>query len=46
MVTAHGGTARGLIAYLGIAQPAAAPLIDIAQGVVYVFEDGRMSRFT
>ena len=38
VVAAHGGTARGLIAALGIAQPAAAPLIDIAQGVVYVFE--------
>jgi probable phosphoglycerate mutase len=37
VVTAHGGTARGLFAYLGLAKPAAAPLIDIAQGVVYVF---------
>ena len=32
VVIAHGGTARGLIAYLGIAKPAAAPLLDIAQG--------------
>jgi broad specificity phosphatase PhoE len=46
VVTAHGGTARGLIAYLGIAHAAAAPLIDIAQGIVYVFKDGQMSRFT
>src|SRR5450755_4701172 len=30
VVTAHGGTARGLIAHLGIAKPAAAPLLDIA----------------
>jgi broad specificity phosphatase PhoE len=42
---AHGGTARGLIAFLGIAKPAAAPLVDIAQGVVYVFEGGRMTRY-
>ena len=35
---AHGGTARGLIAHLGIAKPAAAPLLDIEQGMVYVFE--------
>jgi broad specificity phosphatase PhoE len=45
VVTAHGGTARGLIAYLGIAQPAAAPLIDIAQGVVYVFRGKAMTRY-
>ena len=45
VVAAHGGTARGLIAALGIAKPAAAPLIDIAQGVVYVFEGGRLSRY-
>jgi probable phosphoglycerate mutase len=42
---AHGGTARGLIAHLKIAQAAAAPLIDIAQGVVYVFADGTLSRY-
>ena len=33
VAVAHGGTARGLIAHLGIAKPAAAPLIDIAQGL-------------
>ena len=37
VVTAHGGTARGLIAHLGIAKPAAAPLLDIEQGMVYLF---------
>ena len=42
---AHGGTARGLMAVLGIAKPAAAPLIDIAQGVVYVFAGGKLSRY-
>jgi broad specificity phosphatase PhoE len=45
VVTAHGGTARGLMAFLGIAKPAAAPLVDIAQGVVYVFQDDRMTRY-
>ena len=46
VVAAHGGTARGLMASLGIAKPAAAPLIDIAQGVVYVFEGERLTRYT
>jgi probable phosphoglycerate mutase len=45
VAVAHGGTARGLIAYLGIAKPAAAPLIDIAQGVVYVFQGERLTRY-
>jgi broad specificity phosphatase PhoE len=45
VAVAHGGTARGLIAHLGIAKPAAAPLIDIAQGVVYVFEGDRVTRY-
>lgn len=45
VVTAHGGTARGLMAWFGIAKPAAAPLIDIAQGVVYVFEGDRLTRY-
>jgi broad specificity phosphatase PhoE len=45
VVTAHGGTARGLIAYLGIAAPAAAPLVDIVQGVVYVFRGNAMTRY-
>ena len=45
VATAHGGTARGLIALLGIAKPAAAPLIDIDQGVVHVFQDGKLSRY-
>lgn len=45
VAVAHGGTARGLLAYLGIVKPAAAPLVDIAQGVVYVFEGDRMTRY-
>ena len=44
VVVAHGGTARGLIALLGIAPPERAPLLDIDQGVVYLLAPGRMTR--
>lgn len=46
VVTAHGGTARGLIANLGIAKPAAAPLLDIEQGMVYVFAGEQLTRYS
>jgi len=46
VAVAHGGTARGLMASLGIAKPAAAPLIDIEQGVVYVIQGERLTRYT
>jgi probable phosphoglycerate mutase len=45
VVAAHGGTARGLMAHLGLAKPAAAPLLDVAQGVVYVFNGTAMTRY-
>jgi broad specificity phosphatase PhoE len=45
VAVAHGGTARGLIAHLAIAKPAAAPLIDIEQGVVYVFQADQIMRY-
>jgi len=45
VATAHGGTARGLIATLGIAKPAVAPLLDIEQGVVYVFAGATLTRY-
>jgi broad specificity phosphatase PhoE len=45
VVTAHGGTARGLMACLGIAKPAVAPLIDIIQGEVYVFQGENLARY-
>jgi len=45
VAVANGGTARGLIAHLGIAKPAAAPLIDIEQGVVYVFQADQIMRY-
>jgi probable phosphoglycerate mutase len=45
VAVAHGGTLRGLVAQLGIASTHEAPFLDIAQGVVYVIEPGRMSRY-
>jgi probable phosphoglycerate mutase len=45
VAAAHGGTARALIAHLAIAHQNAAPLVDIAQGVVYVFARGSMTRY-
>jgi len=45
VVTAHGGTARGLYAALGIYKPAAAPLVDIEQGAVYAIEDAKLTRY-
>jgi broad specificity phosphatase PhoE len=45
VVVAHGGTARALIAVLGVASPAKAPAIEIGQGIVYRFADGSMSRY-
>jgi probable phosphoglycerate mutase len=45
VAVAHGGTARGLMAHLGIAKPAASPLIDVAQGVVYVFQGDKLTRY-
>ena len=45
VAAAHGGTCRGLMACLGIAKPAAAPLIDIDQGVVYVFQGDKLTRY-
>ena len=44
VATSHGGTCRGLMACLGIAKPAVAPLIDIIQGEVYVFQDDKLTR--
>lgn len=44
VVTAHGGTARALIAFLGVAAPEEAVHRDIDQGVVYVFAGGGVAR--
>src|SRR6266850_3310273 len=45
VVAAHGGVARTLIVHFGIAPPAAAPIRDIEQGVVYEFAASRMARY-
>lgn len=45
VVAAHGGTARALIAHLGIAAPEDATHQTIDQGVVYVFADDCLTRY-
>jgi probable phosphoglycerate mutase len=45
VAAAHGGTARALIAHLGLAPPEDATHQTIDQGVVYVFADGRLVRY-
>jgi len=46
VVTAHGGTGRALIALLGIAAPETAVHHSIDQGVVYVFADRQLMRYS
>jgi probable phosphoglycerate mutase len=46
VVTAHGGTARALVGFLGIAPPEEAAHHSIEQGVVYLFEGPQMTRYT
>jgi probable phosphoglycerate mutase len=45
IAVAHGGVARTLIVDFGIEPPAAAPVHDIEQGVVYQFTPGRLMRY-
>ena len=45
VAVAHGGVLRGLIVRLGIMSADEAPMLDIAQGVVYLIADGRMTRY-
>ncbi len=45
VVTAHGGTGRALVAYLGLAAPDAAVHEPIEQGCVYVFSGNEMTRY-
>jgi probable phosphoglycerate mutase len=45
VVTAHGGTARALIAFLGVASPDQAVHHAIDQGVVYVFADRSVTKY-
>jgi broad specificity phosphatase PhoE len=46
VVAAHGGTARALIAHFAIAPAQDATHYSIDQGVVYVFADGKMIRYS
>ncbi|HYW60233.1 MAG TPA: histidine phosphatase family protein [Xanthobacteraceae bacterium] len=45
VVVAHGGVARTLLVHFKIEPPAAAPLHDIDQGVVYQFAPGQLARY-
>lgn len=44
IAVAHGGVARTLFVHYGIMPPAQAPLGDIAQGIVYEFAPGELTR--
>ena len=46
VVTAHGGVARGLIAYFRIMSEEEATHTDITHDVVYVFADGALTRYS
>ena len=45
VVTAHGGTARALLAHLAVAPPDTATHQPIDQGVVYVYTGNRLARY-
>jgi broad specificity phosphatase PhoE len=45
VAVAHGGTFRGLLVQLGLASEQEAPFLDVAQGVVYVIQQGSMARY-
>lgn len=45
VVAAHGGGVRALMALLHLLPPEEATHAQIAQGVVYVFADGKMARY-
>jgi broad specificity phosphatase PhoE len=46
VAVAHGGTARALMVALGIETPASASDLYIEQGVVYVFGDGGVTKYS
>ena len=46
VAVAHGGTARALMVALGIETPASASDLYIEQGVVYVFGDGDVTKYS
>jgi probable phosphoglycerate mutase len=45
VAVAHGGTMRALMVVTGVATPEEAAETPIGQGVVYVFESSRLSRY-
>jgi broad specificity phosphatase PhoE len=45
VTVAHGGTMRALMVALGIANPLEAAEVPIGQGVVYVFSEGRLTKY-
>ena len=46
VAVAHGGTARALMVALGLETPASAADLFIEQGVVYVFRDGGVTKYS
>ena len=46
VAVAHGGTARALMVSLGLETPASAAELYVEQGVVYVFRDGRLEKYS
>jgi broad specificity phosphatase PhoE len=46
VVVAHGGTMRALMVALGVATPLEAADTPIGQGVVYVFRDGGLTKYS
>jgi broad specificity phosphatase PhoE len=46
VAVAHGGTARALMVTLGIERAASALELTIEQGVVYVFSDGALAKYS
>jgi broad specificity phosphatase PhoE len=46
VAVAHGGTARALMVALGLETPASASDLYIEQGVVYVFGDGGVTKYS
>jgi len=46
VAVAHGGTARALMVALGFETPASAADLAIAQGAVYVFGDGGLTKYS
>jgi probable phosphoglycerate mutase len=46
VAVAHGGTARALMVALGIETPASASGLYVEQGVVYLFSNGGVTKYS